>query len=91
MSKPKKKSVKHKYGQYFNVLLTDEEMEKLMTEFPIDWQERIERLSEYVAIHGKKYKNHLATIRSWSRKDKAKAEPTADIWGNALTNLYGGE
>ena len=60
---------KHKYGQYLNVLLTDEEMEKLMNEFPFDWQERIERLSEYIACHGKKYKNHLAVIRSWAKKD----------------------
>lgn len=65
----KSKSPKHKYGQYFNVLLTDEEMEKLMTEFPFDWQERVERLSEYIACHGKKYKNHLAVIRSWAKKD----------------------
>ena len=63
------KSQKHKYGQYLNVLLTDEEMEKLMTEFPYDWQERVERLSEYIACHGKKYKNHLAVIRSWAKKD----------------------
>lgn len=63
------KVVKHKYGQYLNVLLTDEEMEKLMTEFPFDWQERVERLSEYIACHGKKYKNHLAVIRSWAKKD----------------------
>ena len=87
----KSKPIRHKYGRYLNVLLSDEDMEKLMNEFPMDWQERIERLSEYVASTGKSYKNHLATIRSWSRKDKAKAEPTADIWGNALTNLYGGE
>lgn len=66
----KKKSERHKYGQYFNVLLSDEEMEKLMNEFPWDWQERIERLSEYIASKGAKYKNHLATIRAWARKDK---------------------
>lgn len=61
---------KHKYGQYNNVLLTDEDMEKLKNEFPRDWEERVERLSEYVASTGKSYKNHLATIRAWARKDK---------------------
>ena len=62
---------KHKYGTYKNVLLTDEELEKLKAEFP-DWQDRIERVSEYVAKTGKGYKNYLAVIRSWARKDEEK-------------------
>ena len=69
--KPAKKSekpVKHKYGEYKNVLLSDEELEKLKSEFS-DWEDRIERLSSYVASTGKTYKNHLATIRNWARKD----------------------
>ena len=41
-------------------------------EFPTDHSERIERLSEYIASTGKKYKNHLATIRAWSRKETQK-------------------
>lgn len=65
-----KKLTRHKYGTYKNVLLTDEDMEKLKTEFPDDWQNRIERLSEYIASSGKTYKNHLATIRVWAKKDK---------------------
>ena len=40
-----------------------------MTEYPNDYQKRIERLSEYMASTGKVYKNHLATIRSWARRD----------------------
>ena len=65
-----KKLTRHKYGTYKNVLLTDEDMEKLKTEFPDDWQNRIERLSEHIASSGKTYKNHLATIRVWAKKDK---------------------
>ena len=65
-----KKPTRHKYGTYKNVLLTDEDMEKLKTEFPDDWRNRIERLSEYIASSGKTYKNHLATIRVWAKKDK---------------------
>lgn len=69
-SAPKKKrAVRHKYGEYNNVLLTDEQMAKLQAEFP-DWQERIERLSSYMASHGKSYKDHLATIRNWAKKDQ---------------------
>ena len=69
LEKPKK--VRHKYGQYQNVLLDDEQMEKLKSEFS-DWNLRIERLSEYMASTGKSYKNHLATIRSWARKEAPK-------------------
>ena len=65
-----KKPTRHKYGIYKNVFLTDEDMEKLKSEFPDDWQNRIERLSEYIASSGKTYKNHLATIRVWAKKDK---------------------
>lgn len=63
------KPTRHKYGFYKNVLLSDEDMEKLQSEFPKDWEQRIERLSEYIASKGAKYKNHLATIRAWSRKE----------------------
>lgn len=69
----RKKPVKHKYGEYNNVLLTDEEYQKLQTMFP-DIQDRIERLSEYVASTGKSYKSHYATIRAWARKDNKPAQ-----------------
>lgn len=64
--------MRHQYGAYKNVLLTDEEIEKLKNEFD-DWEKRIERLSEYMASTGKTYKSHLATIRSWARRDKKTA------------------
>ena len=66
----KEKPPKHKYGEYKNVLLSDEELEKLKEEFPSDWQERIERCSEYCASRGKLYTNYLATIRNWARNEK---------------------
>ncbi len=64
------KPIRHKYGEYKNVLLSDEDFTKLKSEFPTDYQDRIERLSNYMASTGKSYKNHLATIRNWARKDK---------------------
>ena len=73
---PPKKPVKHKYGEYNNVLLTDEELDKLKSEYP-DWEARIERLSSYIASKGTKYKSHYATIRNWARKD-AEARPAAN-------------
>ena len=68
VDKPQKQT-RHKYGYYKNVLFTDDDLEKLKAEFPADWEQRIERLSEYIASTGKSYKNHLATIRAWARKD----------------------
>lgn len=70
-----KKPTKHKYGEYNNVLLTDDELDKLKSEYP-DWAERIERLSSYVASTGKSYKSHYATIRNWARKDTAQGKMT---------------
>lgn len=62
------KNVKNIYGEFQNVKLTDAESEKLKASFP-DYQERIERLSAYIASTGKKYKSHYATILNWARKD----------------------
>lgn len=64
-----KKPSRHKYGEYKNVLLSDTDLEKLKAEFPLDYEDRINRLSEYMRSTGKSYKDHLATIRSWARRD----------------------
>jgi len=76
-TKVSKKETRHKYGQYQNVLLSDTDMDKLKEEFPYDWEQRIERLSEYIESKGAKYKNHLATIRAWARKnnDRKQSKP----------------
>lgn len=68
-----KKPVKHKHGEYRNVLLTDEEYANLLQLFPNDLQERIERLSEYMASKGARYKSHYATIRAWANRDSKQA------------------
>ena len=79
-----KKSPRHKHGEYQNVLLSDDDLEKLKAEFPADWDQRIQRLSEYMASSGKSYKNHLATIRNWARRDKPAAKPAG---GEDMTDL----
>ena len=76
-NKKKPKEQRHKYGEYDNVLLTDSDLSKLKSEFPNDWKQRIDRLSEYMECKGAKYKNHLATIRSWARKDSSTAQAQA--------------
>lgn len=69
---------KHKYGEYKNVFLTDEEYSKLQGEYSTDFEDRIERLSAYMASTGKSYKNHLATIRNWDRMDKLRGSPVQE-------------
>ena len=81
------KITRHKYGFYKNVLLTDEDYAKLQEEFPHDYTDRIERLSEYMASHGKSYKNHLATIRNWARKDKPQSRPAAQKNSNPFLEM----
>lgn len=60
--------VRHKYGEYNNVLLTDEELTKLKEKIP-NWQDFIERLSGYIASTGKRYKSHYVTMLNWYRRD----------------------
>ena len=79
-AKPKSKKIapaKSNYGEYSNVLLTEEEYNKLLIEIP-NASEYIEKLSSYMESTGKTYKSHIATIRNWFRndKDKGKTETT---------------
>lgn len=60
------KNSKDKYGEFKNVLLTDEEYHKLEISNLLTY---IEKLSSYIASTGKRYKSHYATILNWSRKD----------------------
>ena len=73
----KEKPPKHKYGEYQNVLLSDDDLQKLQEEFPSDWQERIENVSEYCQSHGKSYKDYLATIRNWARREAKQGNRSA--------------
>ena len=88
IDKESTKPPRHTYGQYKNVHLTDEELSTLQAEFPNDWQQRIERVSEYVASSGKTYRNYLAVIRAWARKEQkplpqneAQVPPVYDLEG----------
>ena len=59
-------------GKFGNVLITEEELGRLKERFPYDWEDRVERLSEYMKSKGKRYKSHYATILTWARKDADK-------------------
>ncbi len=64
---------RRRHGPYENVLLTDEQFQELAKEYPEEYAQRIDRLSEYMASTGKAYKNHLATMRNWAKRDAEKA------------------
>jgi hypothetical protein len=72
----KRSQTKTTYGEFNNVMLTEEQLEKLQERFT-DWSGRIERLSSYIASKGAKYKDHYATILSWASKDVAQ-KPQSD-------------
>lgn len=69
LGKVSKDKTKHKYGEYKNVLLTDDEVEKLKAKFP-DWEERIETLSTGIELKGYKYKSHYLAILKWAKSDE---------------------
>lgn len=65
-SSSSKKTSKHKYGNYKNVLLTDEEHQKLLTQYgPINLETIIKYLDEYIEMKGPKYKSHYLVILKW--------------------------
>lgn len=70
------KSVKHKYGEYQNVLLTDEEYNKLKNKFNDNVTNVIKELDEGIELHGYKYKSHYLAILKWQEKRKLE-QPSA--------------
>lgn len=64
-----KENIKEKYGEFKNVSLTKKEYENIKTLFPNDYKERIQRLDDYIQSTGKKYKDFVATLKNWARKD----------------------
>jgi len=58
------------YGQFKNVLLTDDEKSKLVIKFgESGLNERIENMSCAIESKGYKYKSHYAAILNWDRMD----------------------
>lgn len=72
----KTKSVKHKYGEYQNVLLTDEEYNKLKQKFNDNVTNVIKELDEGIELYGYKYKSHYLAILKWQEKRKLE-QPSA--------------
>lgn len=65
-SSKSKKPVKHKYGEFQNVLLTDAEYKKLSNEYgEMLLDEAVTFLDEYIGEKGYKSKSHNLAIRRW--------------------------
>jgi len=65
------KEVRHKYGEYKNCFLTDDQYSNLIKEFgESECLSMIKNFDNYVESTGKKYKNHLQTMKNWKSKDK---------------------
>jgi len=64
-TKKVKKDKKDIYGQFQNVLLTDEEYGRLKIDFPLLVDAAIEFLSGYIEEKGYKSKSHNLAIRRW--------------------------
>lgn len=64
------KTPKKPYGEFKNVMLSDEEFQKLVEKFGAEGAaNRIENLSSALESKGYRYKNHYATILTWERMD----------------------
>jgi len=74
-----KKLYKRKFGEFQNVLLTDEEYQKLKGSWGAQAEAMIERLSAYKESKGKKYKSDYATILNWQRRDSGKTRNPREL------------
>lgn len=87
---PKEKPPKHKYGEYQNVLLTDDEYARLVkNKGQILIDQAIKFLDEYIEEKGYKSKSHNLAIQRWVidavKKQRNKASPTLP---NAFSTLH---
>lgn len=92
----KKKEMKNPFGEFGNVMLTDAEYIKVQERFPLDYEDRIENLSSYIASHGKRYKSHYATLLQWAKKDgigrnKASEKRVSAVAKTGLKGNYSAE
>lgn len=81
-------SKKMRLGDFKNVPFTEDELAKLKVEFPYDWEERIERVSNWSAAKGRKVKNGLATIRNWARRDSRPSVSKAPAAVKTVGNVH---
>ena len=69
------KEVRHKYGEFKNVLLSDKDLEKLKTEYGEELVEKyIKKMDEWIELNGRRYKNYYLALRQWMNKEASKKQ-----------------
>lgn len=80
--------VKKSFGHFNNVLLTEEEYQKLAAEYPESVNEIIQTLDDYMQMKDYKVKSHYMAIRTWvinawmekkQRKERLNGKPYRSI------------
>lgn len=88
------KNQKHKYGEYNHVLLTDNEKDRLVSEFGEEQTSKaIKYLDEYIEMKGVHYKNHNLALRKWvfnavKREHGAQDMLTREYTAEEISSLY---
>lgn len=87
-----KKPTKHKRGEYKNVLLTNEEVEKLCNDYGKSMADAaITFLDEYIEMKGYKAKSHYMAIRKWvidAVKERAQRNNRSGYGNRGNGNVY---
>ena len=85
------KPQKHRFGEHKNVLLTDDEVEKLKAKFGSSYTEFLDKFSNGLALKGYKYKSHYLRMLKWF-KDEAPQQTGDDLimQGMSIVPVFGG-
>ena len=69
------KEVRHKYGEFKNVLLSDKDLEKLKAEYGEELVEKyIKKMDEWIELNGRRYKNYYLALRQWMNKEVSRKQ-----------------
>ena len=71
------------------MLLSDSDHDKFMAERPKDADQLIEAMSCYLKSKGKAYKDYLAALRSWARREDERRPRTISLHPEEDRDPYG--
>ncbi len=79
------KPPKHKHGEFNNVLLTDEEVEKLKAQLP-NFDKNLETFSGRLAMKNYRYKSHYLAMLNWFKDEKK--DNSSDMHARSLEKAF---
>lgn len=65
----KESPVRHKYGEYKHVMLTDSDVFDLQKQLGADYEYMLNELDKGIEMKGYKYKNHKLAMLNWYKKE----------------------